>query len=274
MKYLLVFIVFIFLISGCEKQTNWELQNKSRSLIVVDGMITDEMKKQSIKITWPVSELNDIPSPVNGAVVSISNGDTVVSLFENPAGSGIYQTNLNYAATAGTAYTLDITYNSKHYTAIADMRKNSYFKILKYGKVSNSDKYKIDWVANTYNADIAAMYEIQLDWSSVPAYQNKPQAECKATLFFYTLPTIDVSEIFSPEFEKVTFPAGTKISEKRFAISRQHAEFIRALLSETNWSGGYFDSAPANVPTNLSEGAVGFFSACPVMIASMIVTAH
>ncbi|MFH0866598.1 MAG: hypothetical protein V1904_10400, partial [Bacteroidota bacterium] len=56
----------------------------------------------------------------------------------------------------------------------------------------------------------------------------------------------------------------TLITERRYSITAEHAQYIRAMLSETNWSGGLFDSAHSNVPTNMSEGAVGFFSACGV----------
>jgi hypothetical protein len=44
------------------------------------------------------------------------------------------------------------------------------------------------------------------------------------------------------------------------------------MLLETNWTGGLFTVAPANVGTNLSEGAFGFFGACAVTELSVIVT--
>ena len=37
------------------------------------------------------------------------------------------------------------------------------------------------------------------------------------------------------------------------------------MLSETEWRGGLFDVKRANVITNLSEGAVGFFAVSTVV---------
>jgi len=44
------------------------------------------------------------------------------------------------------------------------------------------------------------------------------------------------------------------------------------LLLETSWQGGVFPSDPANVNTNLSEGALGFFGICAVNSLSLTVT--
>jgi hypothetical protein len=36
-------------------------------------------------------------------------------------------------------------------------------------------------------------------------------------------------------------------------------------MAETEWRGGLFDVQPGNVRTNLSEGAVGYFSVSAVV---------
>jgi hypothetical protein len=86
------------------------------------------------------------------------------------------------------------------------------------------------------------------------------------------LPTLDVSQIFSPEMEKVSFPAGTIINERRYSLTPEHAEFFRELLLETNWTGGLFSLSNANVITNLTEGAIGYFGVCSVTSLSLTVT--
>ena len=88
--------------------------------------------------------------------------------------------------------------------------------------------------------------------------------DTSARLLYYTLPTIDVSEIFAPGIQTIYFPSGTYITEKKYSITREHAEYIRALLLESKWQGGLFDTEHANLPTNMSNGAIGFFGACGV----------
>jgi hypothetical protein len=138
------------------------------------------------------------------------------------------------------------------------------FNFINYQLNENDNKYHLTRVPFPYNPTLSAMYEVQLDWSSVPGYENQNPDSCKAKVYYYTLPTLDVSELFAPGIEKVTFPAGTVIIERRYSLTDEHAAFLRAVLLETTWQGGYFNTASANIPTNLSTGAMGFFGACGV----------
>ncbi|MFA6923937.1 MAG: DUF4249 family protein [Bacteroidales bacterium] len=270
MKKIFYIIILLFLFS-CEKKTDWQLKEKHTDLIVVDGIITDEQKSHEIKITHSVSELNKTPQPVAGASVIISSEDSVWNLTEQPANSGIYKTANIFKAQLEKHYTLLINYNSKIYTAKTYMVSGSGFVPLVYAKNGDSKFYHIEKVCSPYNPNQPAMWELSLDWSNVPEYKDSVPEKCKAKLMYYTLPTIDVSEVFSPDKGKIAFPAGTKIIERRYSLTPEHVEFLRALLSETTWSGGLFDSAHSNVPTNLSEGATGFFAACAVTSVSITV---
>ncbi|MEI6767048.1 MAG: DUF4249 family protein [Bacteroidota bacterium] len=268
----ILFIAVILIIAGCEKQTTWDLQQEPLKLVVVDAILTDEVKTQTVKLTKTVSQLNENPLPLSGATVRLSDGDSSFILTEKPVGSGLYCTKKNFAATSAKTYSLLISADDGIYTAKAKMIQGSAFAPLRYSKNKNNQLYHIDWIANTYNAEKSAMFEIIIDWSKLPAYSGTDSSLCTAKLFYYTLTTLDVSEIFAPELEKISFPAGSIISESRYSLSPDFETYLRAMLSETNWRGGLFDSAPASVPTNLSEGATGFFAACAVTKLSMTVT--
>jgi len=262
-KILTVLFLFVSLIS-CQKATDWPVVAQNLNLVIVDGIVTDENKIQSVKITYSVNQLNEVAKPVTGAVVRISNEDSTWNLTEQPGNTGNYQTESAFPALLGKNYTLLIFKDGKVYSAKASMVPGIEFKELQYSKNDNDGLYHLDWVAEAFNADQPAMWEIMIDWSMVPGYENLDTSACRARLKYYTLPTLDVSEIFAPEMENISFPAGTKITERRYSLTPEHARFLRSLLLETNWQGGLFDSAPANGITNLSEGAFGFFGVCAV----------
>jgi hypothetical protein len=272
MKKIFIYIILIISFISCEKQVEWPLQNEPEDIIIVDGTITSELKEHSIKLTFPVQQLNNTADPVTGATVVINDKDSTYLLTEQPANSGIYVTSSNFAGIPGERYTLLINYKQKIYSAKTILLAGQTSTQLSYTKNNSNGLYHITWVANAYNGERFAMYEILLDWSTVPGYQNTDPDSCKARLLYYTLPTIDVSQVFAPEVENVYFPLGTTITERRYSITREHAEFIRALLSETNWQGGLFDSAHSDLPTNLSDGAAGFFAACGVTSVTFTVT--
>lgn len=272
MKKIILFVFVLFSILSCQKQTQWQLKEGDSDFIVVDGLLTDEAKSHIIKISRPVLNLNEPAAPVSKAVVTINDGDSTYFLNEQPINSGLYLTKSNFAAKSGKIYSLNIQTGGQTYTANASMVTGSYFKTLRYAKNNNDNLYKITWVANAYSPQKPAMYEILIDWSGVAGFETSSSDQCKAKLYYYALPTIDVTQIFAPELEKVNFPLGTIITEKKYSLTSEHASFFRALLLETSWKGGLFDSAPANLPSNLSKGAVGFFGVCSVNSVSIIVS--
>ena len=106
------------------------------------------------------------------------------------------------------------------------------------------------------------MWEVLLDWSHVAGYEQKDSLQTHARMLFYTLSTLDVSEIFAPRVEGVFFPAGTILTENSYSLTTDFAEYIREMLLETQWQGGFFNSARANVGTNIEGGGAGFFAVC------------
>jgi hypothetical protein len=77
--------------------------------------------------------------------------------------------------------------------------------------------------------------------------------------------------VFAPNSQNINFPMGTVLIQRRYSLTDEHATFIRSLLLETAWQGGLFNTASANITTNLSQGAVGFFGACGVVEKTEVV---
>jgi hypothetical protein len=263
--------ISILLLTACVKEVNWPLQSQSTNLIVVEGIITDTMGAQQIILTHPVGQLNEPPQPVSGATVIITNEDSAYTLTEKPANSGIYLTKSSFIAQTGKNYNLLIALNNKLYTAKAYMVRGVHFNALKYSKDDGDNLYHIDSVAQAFSTSDTAMWEVLLDWSHVPGNENMDPSKTHARLLYYTLPTLDVSQIFAPPMENIKFPSGTIILERRYSLTPEHAAFLRTMLLETNWRGGLFSSVPANVLTNLSSGAAGYFGACSITSLSLTV---
>lgn len=266
-------IIFICLLLGlmsCEKRVEWEPQDRTEKFLVVEGSITNEVKAHQVKLSRPVANLNVPSLPVSGAVVTISDGTHTWLLTESDTVKGTYFTAADVSGTPGNTYQLRITLGDTLITATDIMGTAGNLNPLKYSKSGNNNQYQITWVASSYLPNTAAMYEILLDWSALPAYADTDPDSCRARLFYFTLTTIDVSDLFSPAIEKITFPKGTVITERKYSLSPAHEEFIRCLLLETSWRGGLWDAVPANLPTNLSGTNAGFFYASSVNTATII----
>ena len=261
LTYLLITVLFV----SCEEQTDWDLKTANNNFIVVDGIITNELKVQTITLTKPVSTINEKPQPVSGAVVLVSSDLLTHTFAEDSSHPGTYCSVKPFIGLRNKTYSLLITSGTNVYSSKAELPPPvDLFNLPDYQKNESDGKYYITKAPVPYFPILPAMYEIQLDWSSVPGFEARNPDSCKAKLYYYTLPTIDVSEVFAPGIEKVGFPSGTVITGRRYSLTDEHAAFLRALLLETTWFGGYFNTAAANIPTNLSAGAMGFFGACGV----------
>ncbi len=267
----LLTVIIIFIHTGCEREVSWPLENIENDFVVVEGVITDEYKHQTIKLNRTISSPNETPEPVSGAEVLISTVDSVYTFSEDSTAPGIYNSVVPFAGIVENEYTLFLNAEGKIITAKAIMPPGADFQFLRYSRQGNKEMlYNIVWVANQYNADRPAMYEIMLDWSMVAGYENTSYDSTHARLLYYTLPTLDVSQMFAPAMENVPFPRGTLITEKRYSLTTQHAAYLRAMLAETKFQGGLFNSVPSNLPVNLSNNGLGFFGACAVTIKTRI----
>ncbi len=271
MNRVIVNIILLVMLAGCVKQTEWPVPDQSSGLISVNAILTDEQRIHSITITLPVSEPNAIPHPVTGATVLITTADSLWFLTEDSVHPGNYLSDSTLVAILNTGYTMQINWEEKNYSAQASMVPGEVFNELIYKKNEGDDLYHIDWVASAFSVDNPAMWEVLIDWSFLPGFDTLDPAICRARLLFYTLPTLDVSQIFAPVVEQTSFPIGSVITERRYSLAPGHAEFIRQLLLETNWQGSMFPTANANVITNLSPGAIGYFGVCAVTELSLVV---
>jgi hypothetical protein len=115
-KYLfLLFIPALLLVSSCTKVIELDLNSKDPQ-VVIEANISDQPGPYTVSITQTVnfSETNVFPA-VNGATVIISDdaGNTETLLQTSP---GIYQTTTTQGV-PGRTYYLNVTANGENYTA-------------------------------------------------------------------------------------------------------------------------------------------------------------
>ena len=270
-KYTKYIAVVFLLLASCVKETNWPLPEADLEQIVVEATLTNEFGRQAIYLSYPVSTLNEDPSPVEGAGVSVSDQENDFILDEDPDEPGTYWTDSVFIGLLNRSYTLQVFHENIFISAQASMVPGQFFSPLTYVKNDDNDLYHIDFVASNFDPTYSAKWEVLINWSMVAGYENADPDTCQARMLFYTLPTLDVSQIFAPGVEEVSFPAGSIIIQRRYSLSTGHATYVRELLLETTWQGSMFPTANANVHSNLSTGGLGYFGVCFVTEVTFIV---
>ena len=257
-KYLLYIILLLSALS-CEETIEWEQKGEYAPRLVVDGMLTNRTGYNYVKLSFPVSTSGEIPKPVSGALVAVAtDGINFEILEEDISNPGYYTPADDIRGVVNRFYGLYISIAEYEFFAQAAMIPVvplQEFSFYEYP--SESGSYRVIFQESNSASMIRYIAE----------YNSPETGDPIQTLFYhYNLSTVDVNEFFKPAKESLSFPANTRIIRMKYSLAPDHEKYIRSLLSETEWKGGWFDLMPGNLHTNLSSGGVGYFGASSLVI--------
>lgn len=267
LNYWLLLSVLVLWLVSCEHPFTDIAQPVSDTVLVVDGLITNEKKQHYVRLSTMAYAINQVNKPVSGALVTVTTGDSIYRFTESDTEKGLYLSEKAFIGITNDIYVLLTEYKGIKYNATARMEPVTVLDTVQTMFHQSANMFSVSAIGPTLVARNPAMHQVNLQWQN-PVY---PFELKEAVLYFYALTTIDVSQLFSPEQEKVFFPAGTRLIVRKMSLSEAHESFIRSVLAETTWRGGFFDENPGNSQTNISNGALGFFAACSVITDTLIV---
>lgn len=268
MKNIFLIILSLFLVTSCEKEIDLDLEDQSGS-IVIEGNITDQDGPYYVKITKSVAftQTNQYPAIENAIV--ILNDDFGQSESLQYVGNGFYKTNF-IEGISGHTYTLQIITEGKEYFAKSTMPESVDFEGLE------QDSFMVGG---------------ETSYTLLPVFTD-PQALGNRYLFSYTInnkPKRYFSE-FSDNInngmpnqrplilpndegdkpEDVKVVVGDNIHVEMRCIDNNVYTYYSALLQLMGGGAGG-GVTPANPPSNISNGALGYFSAHTVKKKSIVI---
>ncbi len=274
-QFFCMWIVLAALISGCTENIQLDLETVEQRL-VVDANITSQEKIHYVRLTESVPFFSDSASPpVSGATVLISDGIRTESLTESREMPGYYLTSEIFKGEPGTGYSLSVSNvdingdgESETYSAFSRMPGVSapdsidlvydedwdVWKILLYAQEDpeTDDFYLFRLLKNgTLISNTISEYSVVSD---------KFFDEGKADGIW--VQSIDASQ------ESGDFEEGDVITLQMGGITEEYFDFIEAVQQETRGQYPLFSGPPANVPGNVSNDALGFFTAFSVSYVS------
>ncbi len=274
LKYFIL-ITLAFGFSSCTEIIELDLNEGEQVRLVVEGWITTQTKQHEVELTWTTDYFANEAAPrAIDAVVSISDGDNTWVLAEEEPGT--YRTSV-IAGEPGKTYTLDIIIDDQEYTASSLMREEAEIDDIVFKYVDPYEEFGFDF--------LDPYYEVQLWTQEVeglgdaymwPLWVNgDPLLDSLKNLTFQDDTFIDgiyfpgapVAQLIIDEEVFV----GDTVYVEQWNIGMEAWDVFWAVFNETEFNGGLFDAPPANVPTNVSNGAIGYFGAAAVTEIEAIV---
>jgi hypothetical protein len=275
-KLIYIIPVIILLISACTERIDIPLES-SFTRLVVYGTLTSDTTTHYIRLTRTTSYYyNEAPPPVTGATVEISDdaGNSENLTEEEP---GKYATSPQFAAVPGRIYTLRINLSEQI------NGQSSYIATSSVPEINS-----IDSIGLVYHADWGdkGVYEVTCYYQDPPSkdfymfniYKNGELLTDTITKravtddnFFNGNYTngIGVGYLYQSDPRAVLKP-GDVVTFQGCSITEDYFKFVQTLQTETGYQNPLFSGPPANVKSNVSDGAVGFFAAYSVAYASKV----
>ncbi|MEX1122928.1 MAG: DUF4249 domain-containing protein [Balneolales bacterium] len=258
-KLSLLTLVACFALISCEQIIDVDL-NSAAPKYVIEGAITDSNKPHQIKITQTkdFDEKDDFKG-VDNAEVFISD-DKGNSEFFIHADSGVYHGN-DFSGVSGSTYTLTVDIEDETFTASSKMPDPVEFRELNVEVISI--------LGNTImfpNALFPDPEGIDNYYRHI-LFVNKEKSN---SIFVSSDDLFDGNYVERTlpygDFENGLNPGDTILVEMQ-SIDKNIYEYFSSLLKTINRSA----ASPANPTTNISGGALGYFSAHTVQTRSVVI---
>ena len=259
-------------IVACTEKIDVELDD-TYTRLVVEAYITDEAKNHIVKLTKTTDYFYNKPAPVvEGAKITISDGQNIFNLTEKEP--GIFQTG-KVAGEIGETYTLKIELleeinGQKNYTATD--------KLMPVGTIDSIgieyiDSWKV-WEIRLYANEPPTTDFYMFNWmkNNILITDTINEVHVSDDKFFNGSYSNGVGVgWFEEEREDENLHPGDTVTLIMSTITEEYADFVWEIQDETGYQSPLFSGPQANISSNISNGALGYFAAYPKRYSSTVV---
>lgn len=266
-KLVVILIAGIVALSSCTKRIDIDLNTLENQRLVVEGWVTNQMQQHQVELTLTTDYFDtQVPPPAINALVTISDGSQTWNLTEEEP--GIYRTP-EFAGEFGKTYTLNIDWSDENYTASSLLREVAPIDSMDFEYIDPLEEFGFE--GDPWFDLLLWTYELEGEGDSYfwnIEVNGEPIRESLSDLSFVNDDLYDGNPISGIPVDALTYEEeaveGDHIYIEQWNIGREAYDIFEAIMIETNWRGGLFDTPPANVQSNISNGALGYFGAAGI----------
>ena len=270
----LVGLLIVISISACEEVILIDI-DQAPAQLVIDGLVTDQDTTHMVRITRSADFGGSEGENILDAIVEVrDNLGNIFNYTHNPEGydslQGYYFSDQKYAGQEYAIYQLDVTVDSRLYTASDTLRPITEIDSL---------LIKVDQNAVDDPENDGKIYQVLL-------YAKEPQETVDFYYFkFYRDSIIDADAnrsvfVFDDKVlggsldglpSPILFREGELASVEIYSLTRQQFVYFTDMGNILNSDGGMFSPPPANPRSNISGGALGIFQVSGLSRGSILI---
>jgi hypothetical protein len=267
-RFIYFFGLLIALLYSCQKDVTLDLRPESGNLLIVEASMIDIDTTQVIRLSLTNDFYNEVPIMVTDAEVTVFINNIPYEFTQSSSldSAGYYIYNSSWGFNPGDVLRLRVLYNDEEYTAQSVALAN-----ITLDSISFSVNPFSEFFGDGGTYDINAHFD----------YSNRTKGELHFLFNYYAngeLKSVTPSDKFAAPDENLEdyvsvavqdfnlsltgIESGDTITLEVLSIGKENYEFYLIFFNQTSLSGNPFAGPPpANIPTNISNGARGFFQA-------------
>ena len=264
----LLLCTIVWMVS-CTKELKVNVSNEN-DRVVIDALVTDQLTPYTVQLskTLAIDQGNNFPA-INNAFVTI--GDDAGHLDTLPlVTNGLYTTKGARQGVVGRTYFLTVQVDGQTYVAqdkLLSVSKidtmNSVYQAAGSGLGITENGYYIYYSFKDIHAPNSLNYYYYEVYRNNISVLNSSQVGVFSDQFLTSM----VENYRLPG----KFNIGDKALFKLYSLSESAYNFYNGMQQQLQNDGGFFSTPPANTPSNLSNGALGFFRVSSLSQDSLMV---
>lgn len=266
-SYCLLAIAYCLMLSSCQKVINIDL-NSAAPQIVIEGSVNDQPGPYYINLSQTVnfSQTNVFP-PVTGALVKITDNTGLTDILTEVS-PGSYRTDSTLKGVPGRSYTLSVSSNGKNYSSVSVMPAPVNIDSLTISTTTGgfggprkrlqANFQDPSGIANFYKFGITHYY----------LNQGTPYSIIEKTISITSDKLQDGKMLTYNLSGRNTLISGDSIVVALQTIDQGVFDYFRTLGQAGN---NMASATPANPTSNITNGALGYFSAYAVRSKGIVI---
>lgn len=273
-----IFVLFSSMLS-CTEIVDIELDSTFTRLVVYGTITTDSVRHEVQLTTTTDYFFSEAPPSIENATVTVSFGNTSVDLETSAERPGIYTFPEAIQGQPGVQYDLVVS----NVDVDQDGSTESYSATTVMPRIATPDSISVQKFISPFFSG----YQVAI-WSPDPPEANyynfklwRNNELLNKRLSDYTvqpddffqdnyIPGLPIGFLNDDDEDEAVFPGDTVTLEVN-SIAEEYYNFITEAQNEIFGNNPLFSGPPANVSTNLENGAVGIFTAYSIAKVSKVI---
>lgn len=257
-KLFLIALITSVSFTACREEIDIDVPG-SDPILTVEGEVTTEMDSSYIKLSYTADYYSTAPNPI------VTNASvTVNGIVFSHTQNGIYKAASPYVGVRGQRYDLTITVDGRTYTSSAILepmfRVDTIFQVFKPAAGFLPEGYSINYIGFDDREKIKYTY-FRLGYFDTIVQRDS--ISDNKILFNSDQTPVGIPYPFELPFTR--FQKGETCILIFRSIDKNMNDFIAAYNVQTSGAPGPFQAPPANLPTNIKGGAIGYFATYDVV---------